>query len=937
MQTRERLLMDFGWRLHRGDFPLPPAHGGWMKAGNFNFPPLARSFDDREWRKVDLPHDFVVEGGFVQSVAEAAGEHNVAGLVAGQTIYATHGSLPPAVGWYRKRFDLTEEDRRRRLCLEFDGIARNARVWLNHHFLGCQPSGYSGLRFDITDMAEEINTLVIRADATEYEGWWYEGGGLYRHAWLVKYGAVHFAHDGVFVHAKVLSPRTAEVTVQTELCNETDAAFTGRVGLAVKSPAGRIVARGACDACIPAGSSDSLSSCLSIDNPALWSVDSPHLYTLHADLLATRSSPGQGHRLDDVSIPFGIRSFRFDPDKGFFLNGQPLKLKGVCCHQDHAGVGVALPDAIQAYRIRRLKEMGCNAYRCSHNPPTPELLDACDRLGLLVMDENRLLGSTPGVLAEMEAMVKRDRNHPSVILWSLGNEEPLQGKESGARMAASMRRLVRRLDPTRPVTLAMHGAWGKGASHVVDVQGCNYIRAGNVDEFHREFPGQPIVYTESCSTVGTRGIYATDTDKGYVPAYDVSGKVTGWGDAAEENWRHCLERPFVSGTFVWTGFDYRGEPSPYAWPCISSHFGILDTCGFPKDNYYYYQAWWSDRQVLHILPHWNWPGREGERIAVWVHSNSDAVELFLNGRSQGRKRVRRGRHLEWKVPYRPGTLLAKGYRKGRLPQLARVETTGPAAAIRLVRDRARLKADNEDTALVRVEIVDRQGRLVPIADNSVDFALRSQGRILGVGNGDPSCHEPDKASRRRAFNGLCQVIVQTGNGRDPIVLGAASPGLKPARLAIQVEPCALRPHVPDLSATFLPTLQCSGLQPAVADIRRANAPADSMAYTRITPGQDDFCNIRDQHGGKHGICYIRSDVLALRAGPGALRYGADGPVKVWVNGKLAGCQPGATNPAKDGQYEAKVAWKKGVNSIVFALSTNHGKAWGIFCRPRFQA
>lgn len=909
-----------------------------MKSGNFNFPPLARNFDDREWRKVDLPHDFVVEGGFVQSMAEATGERNVAGLVAGQTIYATHGSLPPVVGWYRKRFDLTEADRRRRLCLEFDGIARNARVWLNHHFLGCQPSGYAGFRFDITDIAEEINTLVVRADATEYEGWWYEGGGIYRHAWLVKYDPVHFAHDGVFVHAKVSSPRAAEVTVQTELCNETDAAFDGRLSLVVESPAGRVVARGACDACIPAGGSASLASCLNVENPALWSVDSPRLYTLRAELFARCSTSGSGslERIDELAIPFGIRSFRFDPDNGFFLNGQPLKLKGVCCHQDHAGVGVALPDAIQEYRIRRLKEMGCNAYRCSHNPPTPELLDACDRLGMLVMDENRLLGSTPGVLGELEAMVKRDRNHPAVIMWSIGNEEHLQGQESGARMAASMRRRVRSLDPTRPVTLAMHGSWGKGASAVLDVQGCNYIKAGNVDEFHKQFPSQPVVYTESCSTVGTRGIYATDTDKGYVPAYDVKGHLIGWGDPAEENWLHCLKRPFVSGTFVWTGFDYRGEPSPYAWPCISSHFGILDTCGFPKDNYYYYQAWWSDRDVLHILPHWNWPGREGERIAVWVHSNCDAVELFLNGRSQGRKRVRRDRHLEWKVPYRPGALLAKGYRKGRPPQMARVETTGPAAAIRLVPDRAGLNADNEDTALVRVEILDCRGRIVPLADNAVDFTLRTQGRILGVGNGDPSSHEPDKAARRRAFNGLCQVIVQAGNGKAPIILEAASPGLKPARLEIRVVPGALRPHVPDYSEVFLPTIQCSGLHPALADIRRANAPDAGMTFAPITPWQDDFCDIRDRHGGKHGVCYIRSEFLAPRAGPGSLRYGADGPVKVWVNNKVEGCQPGATNPAVDGQYEARVTWQKGVNAIVFALNTNHGKAWGIFCRPQLR-
>lgn len=940
---RERLLMDRGWRFHLGDFPQPTAHAGWMKSGNFNFPPLSRNFDDREWRKIDLPHDFVVEGDFVRSIEESTGQHNVAGLVENQSLYASHGSRPPAVGWYRKRFDLTEADRSRRLCIEFDGIARNAKIWLNHHFLGCHTSGYTGFRFDITDIAEEINTLVIRADTTEYEGWFYEGGGIYRHVWLVKHDHVHFAHDGVFVHAKVLSTNTAKVTVDTELCNETDDAFVGCISLTAESHDGRVVARCVSDAFIPAGGSSLFSSRLEVDKPALWSVDSPHMYTLHAELLTTRSSQigrksenAKLQQIDNLSISFGIRSFRFDPDNGFFLNEQPLKLKGVCCHQDHAGVGVALPDRIQEFRIRTLKEMGCNAYRCSHNPPTSELLDTCDRLGMLVIDETRLLGSTPGVLGELEDMVKRDRNHPSVILWSIGNEEHLQGKDSGARMATSMRRLVRSLDPTRPITLAMNGAWGEGASHVVDVQGCNYIKAGNVDEFHKKFPDKPILYTESASTVGTRGVYAKDADKGYVPSYDMTDTLIGWGDTAEENWLHCLERPFISGTFIWTGFDYRGEPTPYAWPCINSHFGILDTCGFPKDNFYYYQSWWSEQDVLHILPHWNWPGREGELIDVWVHSNCDAVELFLNGCSQGCKNVSRGRHLEWKVSYNPGTLLAIGYRKGRSPQEVRVETTGSASAIRLVPDRVKLNSDNEDTALVRVEIIDELGRIVPIADNAVDFTLSSNGRILGVGNGNPSSHDPDKAALRRAFNGLCQVIVQAGDGRKSVVLKAASVGLKSACLTIRTVPSTMRPHVPDLSEAFLPTIQCSALHPAMSDIQSVKAPDAEMIFTTITPGQDGFCEIRNRHGGKHGVCYIRSDVFAPRAGISTLHYGADGPVKVWVNGKVVDCQPCATNPAVDGQYVVKAAWRKGMNTILFALNTNQGKAWGVFCRPQFR-
>jgi beta-galactosidase len=924
---RERLLMDCGWKFYRGDIPFEKGHGGWAKAGNFNMGAVDPSFNDSSWRTLDVPHDFVVEGNINETMDASAtdGTDGIAGALPGQSLYTMHGSLPMGVGWYRKTIFIPESDLGRRLVLEFDGVARNSTVWINGHHLGQHLSGYASFRYDITDLLNygNINTVVVRADATEYEGWFYEGGGIYRHVWLVKQPLFHFVDDGVFISTQVQDPAQAVVTVRASVRTEglTDASC--QVVLNILDAAGRTVASGSVAAGVQPGVDGTSEQRITVPKPRLWSVDSPTLYT------AVVSLQVDAEIIDEVRIPFGIRTIHFDPDQGFFLNGQPLKLKGVCCHQDHAGVGVALPDALQDYRIRRLKEMGCNAYRCSHNPPTPELLDACDRLGMLVMDEQRLLSSTPDSLGQLESLIRRDRNHPSVILWSLANEEPLQGTPMGARIATTMRQLVRRLDPTRLTTMAMNGGWGQGVSGVVDVQGCNYCLP-YLDDFHRQFPKQPVVYAESCSTVSTRGIYANDAARGYVSAYDVN--TPGWGCSAETNWLHCLERPFVSGTFIWTGFDYRGEPTPYAWPCISSHFGILDMCGFPKDNFYYYQAWWSDRTVLHLFPHWNWAGREGQPIEVWVHSNCDEVELLLNGKSLGRQKVRLARHLEWKVPYQPGVLTAKAWKQGKLAATTKVETTGAPAAIRLTPDRPNLSADGEDTTVVNVAVVDAKGRVVPTAENELEFSVNEAARILGVGNGDPSSHERDCATRRRAFNGLCQVILQTSGKAGVIQLTAQAMGLKAGAAAIQAKPAERRPAVYPVAASKLRVFECSPLSKAPADIRRVANPAAGMKFAPVTNVHPTtwFCNILDVHRGKHGLVYIRTTYEAKDASRGSLLYGADGPVRVWINGRVEDCRPDATNPAIETSYRAPVAWQKGQNEIVFALSTNHGKAWGVY-------
>jgi len=485
---------------------------------------------------------------------------------------------------------------------------------------------------------------------------------------------------------------------------------------------------------------------------------------------------------------------RFDADKGFFLNGKPVKIKGTCNHQDHAGVGEAIPDRIQAYRLERLQWMGSNACRTSHNPPTTEFLDACDRMGMLVLDETRMMSSNPEGMSELERLIKRDRNHPCVVLWSLGNEEPEQGNTRGARIVKTMKTLQQKLDPSRLSTAAMNGGWGGvGISNVLDVMGCNYSD-GLIDKFHLDYPKQPMIGTETASTVATRGIYANDKARGYVSAYDT--EKPRWGNTAEEWWTFYDEREWLAGGFAWTGLDYRGEPTPYGWPCISSHFGILDTCGFPKDTAWYYKAWWGAEPSLHILPHWNWEGKEGQEIEVWAYCNQESVELFLNDASLGSQPVKKNGHLVWKVKYAPGVLEARASKGGRVVLTDRRETAGPAAKVFASADRTRIAANGQDLAVINVAIVDAQGRLVPDANNKVTWTVVGPGNVIGVGNGDPSCHEPDHATERSAFSGNCMAIVQSKRAQaGTIAVTVKSEGLQGMTITVISEAAPPAPVV----------------------------------------------------------------------------------------------------------------------------------------------
>ncbi len=773
---RERRRMDSSWRFHPGDIPFPrPANHqenylyGLAKAGAFQGA-AKPDYDDASWRTLDLPHDWAVEGDF-------SPEADI-----------SHGYLPLGVAWYRKRFEIPAQDAGGRLFLEFDGIFRDAAVYLNGHFIGNEPSGYITARYDITDQAiyGGQNVLAVRVDATLNEGWWYEGAGIYRHVWLLKTSELHIKPWGVFVASDVKTRKgkaigAATITVGTELSNHSDRyARCELVSEIIDSSGSAVVS--ARRAATPSVSGDvRVNQKLRVASPVLWSPQKPCLYTLRSRLLKA------GAVVDELETPFGVRTAVFHRDKGFLLNGLPVKLKGTSNHQDHAGVGVALPDRLHEFRIRRLKEMGSNAWRCAHNPPAPEFLDACDRLGMMVMDETRCMNSTAEGLGQLESMILRDRNHPSVVIWSLGNEEHFhQGTETGGRIIRAMKRLARRLDPTRPVTLAMNHSWVGPVSPLLDVLGINYF-PDLYDDLHKRFPKLPVLATETSPAFCTRGIHVNDPERGHFDSYDTRKAPKEWTHCitTEEAWKAVAQRDFIAGIFPWTGFDYRGEPAPFEWPCVLTNMGLLDLCGFPKDHFYYHQAWWTDQPVLHIFPHWNWPGREGQVIDVWCYSNCERVELFLNGAGLGAQEMPRNGHLEWKVQYAPGTLCARGFSKGTLEIESRIETTGSPASLQIQADRDTIQADGRDVSIMTVSALDDAGRPVPDAGNAVAFEVAGPGRIIGTGNGDPSSHEPDKAGARRLFNGLCQLIVQGVDGQPGnIAVEARSAGLSQARCLV---------------------------------------------------------------------------------------------------------------------------------------------------------
>ncbi len=783
---RERLLLDFGWRFHFGhasdaakDFSYGLGRTGtFQKTGNF-LPAGTLAFDDSEWKAVDLPHDWAVELPFTNDPAlNSKGYYPL-----GRTYPAT------SVGWYRRVIELPKEDDGKRITIEFDGSYRETMVVFNNYYITRHSGGYDPFTVDVTDFANPggKNVLLVRVDASSSDGWFYEGAGIYRHVWLVKTNPVHVKQWGTFVSSDV-KPGQATLSIKTALTNDSPTATSARVISTVLDPAGKEVAKAVSPLATIAGEGEqSYAQQIAVKQPQLWSLEERNLYRLITEVRAGDNI------VDRYETPFGIRTIRVDAAKGLFLNDKPVKIKGTCNHQDHAGVGAAVPDSVQYYRVRKLQECGCNSLRTSHNPPTPELLNACDELGMLVFDETRMMSSNPEGINQFEDLIRRDRNHPSVFMWSMGNEEATANTVVGLHILTAMKAAAEKHDGTRPVSIAPIRAIGVGGLVECDVMGYNYMDPG-AEAYHKEHPDKPVIGTETVSAVCTRGIYITDFEKGYVSSYD---PYTTTGRASAEGWwSFCNARPWLIGGFVWTGFDYRGEPSPNGWPNIGSQYGFIDMCGFPKDTFYYYQSWWTGKQVLHLFPHWNWPGYEGKEIAVWVHSNLDKVELFHNGQSLGAKDMKKDSHLAWNVKYAPGAIEARGYKDGKLVATTKRETTGAAAKLVMTADRPSINADGEEVAMFAVEVRDAQGRVVPVTDNDVTFKVTGAGKLLGTGNGDPTNQQPDHGASRKAFGGYCIALVQSLKNAGSITVDATSSGLESSSVTIAAKSITLRPQVP---------------------------------------------------------------------------------------------------------------------------------------------
>ena len=781
--SRERINFDRNWQFAFGDASSPARDFGCgteyfnylTKAASIhNEGPYSPKFDATGWESVDLPHDWVVDLPFA---GEASHSHG----------YKTVGYKYPqtSVGWYRKTFTVPAEDLGKHIWLQFDGIFRDSQVWVNGFYLGHERSGYAAQLYDISEYLNYggENLVCVRADASLEEGWFYEGAGIYRHVWLNKASKVHVAPSGTFVYSdQSLASLNIETTVQNMGASPASYTLRHRLIDAEGKEKGSCETQGAT---VEAKDGHVTKAVIPVERPHLWSCEDPYLYKVVTEVYS-------GDELvDTYETVTGIRHIAFDPDRGFLLNNRVVKLKGMNMHQDHAGTGSAMPDELQEWRLRELKKIGVNAYRSSHNPMTPETLDACDRLGILVIEENRLTGVNREHTDLLERMIRRDRNHPSIILWSVGNEEwGMEWNDFGTRVAESMREYCHRFDPTRLMTVA-----SSSGPHILipaDVAGYNYILQNPVDQHRKDYPERCAIGSEETTGCGTRGVYFDVTDGREPSAVDAgNGRMVAFNrhkhgpdslyNCIERGWKFYDERPWLGGLFYWTGFDYRGEPNPMVFPATSSEFGILDYCGFPKDEAFYLKSWWTQEPVLHILPHWNLDGHEGEEVSVWVYSNCDEVQLIVNGRKLERKAMPKNGHLEWETVYKPGYVKAVGYKDGRKVMEERIETASEPA-----------KQDWTyeilgDLMVAEVRILDAEGRLVPTACTDLDFEAPEGYEILGWGNGDPAFQHierpvkyglsaataagdpdakgtpvPDRKVRTmkiRTFNGFAQVLL----------------------------------------------------------------------------------------------------------------------------------------------------------------------------------
>jgi beta-galactosidase len=764
-----------------------------------------------KWRKLNVPHDWSIETKFDEKSPAGYGG----------------GSLNGGLGWYKKTFKVGAKDSTKITSITFDGVYRNSEVWVNGHYLGKRPNGYIGFQYDMSpylNYGDKNNEIIVKVDNSKQpNSRWYSGSGIFRNVWLETTDKLHVAQWGAYITTLKVTAKKAWVNIETTIQNQYAENKKANVTTTIYKEDTKVTSVTQ-NITINANGNQTLNQLAEVENPALWSDENPELYKAVTEISLDDKI------IDQYKTTFGIRDFKFDLNKGFILNGKQVKIKGVCMHHDLGPMGSAINTRAIERQLEILKEMGVNGIRTSHNPPAPELLDLCDKMGFIVMDEAFDMwkqNKTKYDYAndwdkwhkqDLADQLRRDRNHPSIFMWSIGNEIPEQWNEAGIEIAKELAAITRQYDKTRPITAGMNPPVNMNidevtlqfeknnvsvnplaGSGVLDLIGYNYAHQ-TFEHHQKNFPNTPFIATETTSGLQTRGYYdaVSDTIKKWpvrwdlkftegnpgntVSAYDQVQ--TPWGSTHEATWKIIKKHDFLAGMYVWTGFDYIGEPTPYEWPSVSSYFGIVDLAGFPKDVYYMYQSEWTDKTVLHIFPHWNW--KAGQTVDVWAYYNkADEVELFLNGKSVG-KRSKKGDdlHVMWRIPFQPGTLKAVSRKNGKTVLETEIKTADKPSKLKLTADRSTIKADANDLSFVTVDILDEKGTLAPNANNEIHFSLKGNGKIVGVCSGDPVSHEPYKGTKHTALNGKCLVIVQSSDKSGRMELTAKASGIKPSTIVI---------------------------------------------------------------------------------------------------------------------------------------------------------
>ena len=729
-------------------------------------------FNDAAWRQLSLPHDWSIELPFNQNSPAGGGG----------------GYLDGGTGWYRKSFVLPPNYSGKRITIQFEGVYTNSSVWINGHPLSTRPYGYSTFEYDLTPYiytGTATNVIAVKVDNHQPNSRWYSGSGIYRNVWLTATDPVHIAYCGTFVTTSSVSQASADITATTRIQNHSTATKSVSVVTSVYDQSWNLVTTNVSDPISLAVNEDSSYVYnYKMTNPSLWSISNPYLYTIKTQIV------DDSKVLDNFTTTFGIRTITLSPNTGFWLNNINIKLHGVCMHHDLGSLGAAQNYRALERQVEVLKSFGCNAIRTSHNPPAPELLEICDRLGLVVMDESFDCWETgkntydygmyfdTWAQQDVQDWVRRDRNHPSVVMWSIGNEIPQQSDAKGYTIAQNLIKWVHADDTTRPITQALNSQALLGP--LLDIVGYNYAWGSTYDNDHTNNPKWVIMGSETSSAVRTRGVYHLPTTSNILTSGDMQcsnydNSVVSWGQSAEDAWEFDRAKAFVVGQFIWTGFDYIGEPTPYGWPAKSSYFGIVDMCGFPKDVYYFYQSQWTSKPMVHLLPHWNWDA--GTTIPVWVYSNCDSIKLMVNGTTVSTKKnsTVEPYHIEWKIPFVAGRINAYGYKNGVVVATDSIVTAGDASKIVLKADRDTIQADAYDLAFIETDLRDANGTLIPDGANQVSYTVSGPGKIVGVDNGNPLSLESFKASTRQAFSGKCLAIVQSTGTEGMITVTATTP------------------------------------------------------------------------------------------------------------------------------------------------------------------